>query len=181
MKEKLDADDLCTLLGGEFDFESSQCTFFVPGGHEKATIFNRTAFLFFILQLVIGCSTTVFAVYYNPIVIPMAWWTQYLVLAISFAIAFTMYWIKANNVAEAMTRSLISLVTIVLFATAIGCLIHWDLLVYASIVAFAGEPVTASISGIIVAALISFVISPPEEQKESSKKRKSAGTFPLYA
>ncbi len=180
MKEKIDADDLCTLLGGDFDFETKQCTFTMPGEHDKPTIFDRTTLVFFILQVIIGCATTVFAVYYNPIAVPASWWVQYIVLAVSFAIALAMYWIKTTDINEATARALLSMVTIAAFSIAMGCLIHWDILAYASLESFAGEPVTATVTGIIVAALLSFVITTPEERTEASKGKRAAATFPFY-
>ena len=179
-ESKIDADDLCTMIGGEFDFESNQCSFTMPGEHERPSIRDSTTFLFFVLQVIIGCATTIFAVYYNPISIPAEWWTQYIVLFIAAAIAFVMYWIKTNAAGEAIARAAASTAIILAFSTALGCLLQWDILAYSTPVLFATEPVTATISGVIVAALISFVISPPEERKESSKAKQSAGMFPLY-
>src|SRR5512137_566382 len=127
MKEKIDADDLCTMLGGEFDFDTKQCTFTMRGNDDKPSITDSTTFIFFVLQIIIGCATTVFAVYYNPIVVPSTWEVQYAVLAIAFVIAFAMYWIKTTSVSEAAGRSVVSLVTILLFSTMLGCLIHWDI------------------------------------------------------
>jgi hypothetical protein len=180
MKERIDSDDLCTLLGGDFDFETDQCTFKIPAEHDKASIIDQTTFVFFVMQIVIGCATTVFAVYYNPISIPVEWWVQYIAMAISTFIAFLMYWIKTKQIRESVLRTAVSLVTIMLFSTAFGCLLRWDLLAYITLEAFSAEPATATISGIIVAALLSYVITPPEERFEGSKGKGSAGTFPLY-
>lgn len=151
--------DLCTNLGGEVDPRTGRCSLENVPGREKRTISRPRTFFLFAIQVIIGSATTIFNVYYSATVLPATWWVQYIILVISFLITVLIYYIKTENAGEAFGRAIISLVIILSFSTLIGSIIHWDILVYAAIESFSGEPVVTTIVAMIVSALVSFVFA----------------------
>lgn len=169
----VDGDDLCKLVGGIYNHEEQTCSINIPNPDAPSSVL-KGMILFFILQVLVGASSTVFGTFYNQITYFPNWWTNYIVLILSFVLTLGLYWYKLQDVKEAAIRSTISVAVIFAFCVMTGWLINWDITVYQTFVDFSREPLVATFQAMPIAALISYVLVPPSELAEGTSTGKAA-------
>lgn len=164
-KKDIAADKMCRSLGGDFDYDNNTCSVPLKPDIVPKSILKRGMLGFFILQVGIGTATTILGIYFSVTLIPVNWWSSYILLGISIAISIGMTWYKIGDAREAAMRVIVSVVSIFVTALVIGMIYYWDAAKYLDFLVISGEPLAAAIIGIPISALLSIILVPPEDRK----------------
>lgn len=176
MVNKINADQMCRDFGGEYDYDhSGSCKLPMPFDEKPRSVINQGMLGFFLIQIGIGVSTTVLGTYFGVTLLPVVWWSGYIIFAISFTISLATTWYKIGNWKEAAIRTVISSITIFALSVLLGTIFYWDLYLYIDIVTISGEPLSSAIIGTPLAALLSIVLLKPEERNKGDDKDLSTG------
>ena len=176
----IEGDNVCKALGGDYSYDTQSCSIGMKNPDvPPQTLDSPGVAAFFVLQAVVSCISTLINVMYNQITLFPNWWTSFIVLGISMILSYAMYWFKTADVAEAVGRTLLSTGIIFVISLFLWWIINWDVTVGITIVEIARDPVNATMQGVPISALISYVLAPPSETaaehvapsgKQASKK-----------
>jgi hypothetical protein len=174
----IEGDNVCKALGGDYDYGEQSCSFNMANPDAPPqTLDTPSVAAFFILQAVVSCISTLINVMYNQITVFPHWWTSFIILGISMVFSYAMYWFKTADVGEAVGRTLLSTGVIFIISLFMWWIINWDVTVGLTIVEIAEDPVNATMQGVPISAVISYVLAPPsetvKEHAQASGKRSS--------
>ncbi len=119
------------------------------------------------LQVGIGCATTVLSTYFGVTLLPTPFWVVYMLFGIVFAIATAMTWFKHGNWKEAIARAAISAISILCISLIIGTIYYWDAFRYLDVVAFSGEPMASVVISMPITALLSIILVDPSKRMDN--------------
>lgn len=168
---KIEGDNVCKALGGDYAYDTQSCTINMNNPDAPPQTLNTPGVAaFFILQAVVSCISTLINVMYNQITIFPHWWTAYIILGISMLFSYAMYWFKTADISEAIGRTLLSTAVIFVMSLFMWWIINWDMTMSMTIIEIAQDPVNATMQGVPIAALISYVLASPSETVQEHAK-----------
>ena len=173
----IEGDNVCEAFGGDYNYDTQSCTIGMSNPDAPPqTLEAPGVAAFFILQAVVSCISTLLNTFYNQITIFPNWWGSLIVLGISMVISGVMYWFKTADVAEAVGRTLLSAGVIFIVSLFLLWIINWDITIYMTIDTIARDPVVATMQGVPISALISYVLAPPSETVQEHAKSPAKGS-----